>query len=97
MIDLDSVVSYWDEGSCGPDGDDYNMNWCRLSWYDENWPEGSCNEKVSTNLCSTDTATLLEFRQAHGKTWSSFVFQGCNYYFRAIYACPGIYLILSQY
>ena len=37
-----TIPAYWDDGSCGPNGDDANWEWCDKK-------EGSCQTKVYTN------------------------------------------------
>ena len=76
FIDLDEVLSYWDEGVCGPDGNDANWEWCEQT-------QGSCKESIFTSKCPSGAAKLQEFRK-------DYELNGCKYFYRAIYVCTGI-------
>merc|ERR1719253_63732 len=49
----DKIVAYWDYGNCGPQGNDYNWDWCSQASF-------KCDQEVSTNLCGSGKAELVK-------------------------------------
>jgi len=67
------ILAYWEDGSCGPDGDDANWEWCR-------WTEGVCSEVVKTSKCSSGVAKLIDVTK-------NFEVKGCKFFYGARYSC----------
>ena len=79
------LLAYWDQGSCGPDGDNANWEWCDTD------RGGNCDPVVMTDKCRSGVATLIDIQ---GKETSTsyqdlFQFDGCNYAYYARYTCSG--------
>ena len=70
------IRAYWDHGICGPEGEDYNWDWC-------NKREGSCPSIKATSLCQTGKARKTKFEK---KPYSQ---DGCGYNWYAEYTCTG--------
>ena len=81
FADLETILSYWDYGSCGPDGDDANWEWCR-------WTKGVCLEWVKTSKCSSGVAKLMDVTK-------NFEQNGCKFFYGARYSCSGIWYHLT--
>ena len=86
ILDI-TVVAYWDDGSCGPYGDDANWEWC------DNRSGGPCQNQVSTQRCPSGSATL---QYVHGNQFAkdnhelqNYERNGCYYAYYAIYKCDG--------
>ena len=80
---IDTIIAYWDRGGCGPNGDDFNWDWC-----DRN-RGGPCKKDVSTNKCASGTASL---QKVYGNQYLSgystqYQVNGCSYAYYAIYSC----------
>jgi hypothetical protein len=73
------LTAYWDEGSCGPKGNDYHWGWCGEK-------AGSCSKIVSTALCQSGKASLVSV-QGNGECCKSATIDGCNYAYFAQYKC----------
>jgi len=69
----ETILAYWDYGSCGPDGDDANWEWCR-------WTKGVCLEWVKTSKCSSGVAKLIDVKK-------NFKQNGCEFFYGARYSC----------
>ena len=69
------IHAYWDLGTCGPEGEDYNFNWC-------DGHLGNCPSIKSTSLCQTGMARLTKFEKP-------FSLDGCEYRWYAEYTCIG--------
>lgn len=69
------LAAYWDNGECGPHGDDHNWEWC------DRW-NFRCQESVvvPTNICASGRAAL-----AHKQTFTSD--GNCTYAYYAQYEC----------
>ena len=82
-----SLVAYWDQDSCGPNGDDYNWQWC-----DER-RGGPCKGQVSTDFCPSGIASLKEVHgnqyATHNNELQNYQLNGCNYAYYATYECTG--------
>ena len=80
---IDTIIAYWDRGSCGPNGDDFNWDWC-----DRN-RGGPCKKDVSTNKCPSGTASLQKVYGNQHLTGYSTQYQvnGCGFAYYAIYYC----------
>ena len=82
-------MSYWDNGDCGPYGDDYNSQWCGGS-------EG-CKQQVKTDQCTSGTANLKTVEgDQNANGWAkNYKIDDCWYTYYAIYECDtsqsGIY------
>merc|ERR1719295_851774 len=75
--DNESIIrAYWDPKSCGPDGPNYNRNWC-------NKVTRVCPLEVSTELCKHGSA--YRTKNLLNKTINN-----CTYVFYAEYTCQGI-------
>jgi len=73
------LVAYWDNESCGHNGNNANWEWC------DTW-QFNCASEVSTTLCAGGTALLIH---AYGTgEWGSYSKNGCQYQYYAQYACP---------
>lgn len=69
------LAAYWDNGECGPHGDNHNWEWC------DRW-SFNCSEAVtvSTEICASGRAGLVHKQR--------FVRVGaCTYAYYAQYAC----------
>ena len=81
------VLAYWDLGSCGPNGDNANWNWCGKRG------GGACKESVKTRKCPSGTASLKQIFGNQHATEDDVLFEyhlnGCKYAYYAIYACTG--------
>jgi len=75
------LTAYWDSGSCGPEGDDFNWDWCGTT-------DGECPDTVTvdSSLCASNMARLETF-SGTGECCSSAVIDGCNYAYHAQYVC----------
>ena len=94
-IEIDSsLVAYWDEGSCGPYGNDHNWEWCDTS------KGGPCKKQVSTSKCRSGIAELTSVKGNELAKWSKKnngiddipnFYQdpktGCKYAYFATYTC----------
>lgn len=79
------LTAYWDSGSCGPMGDDYQADWCG-DHKPYICPE---HKQVSKHVCSTGWA-VLETMAGHGTCCSDVTINGCNYAYFAQYKCTAI-------
>ena len=81
------LVSYWDQGDCGPYGNDYNWDWC--------WK--GCKQEVVTNVCPDGTAQLKTVEgDPYATTFNkNYQVDGCWFAYYATYACSdsGIQLL----
>jgi len=80
-----SLIAYWDYGSCGPYGDDYNMGWC------DSYNGGPCKKQVNTPKCSSGVAELASVKGNELATQFGNNYQdpktGCVYAYFATYSC----------
>jgi hypothetical protein len=75
------LQAYWESGSCGVHGDDWNWQWCDMQ-------AGACAVTVETDLCESGTAELAAF---HGTgAQNSYSRNGCNYFYHAQYRCTRV-------
>jgi len=85
----DSLLpAYWDEGSCGPYGNDHNWEWCDTNM------GGPCKKQVNTLQCRSGIAKLTEVKGdelASSIQLNPNVYQdpktGCKYAYFATYTC----------
>ena len=82
-----SLIAYWDAGSCGPYGNDYNWEWC------DTLNGGPCKKQVITSKCRSGIAKLIsvkgnEFSKRSKKSYRD-PKTGCYYMYFATYACTG--------
>ena len=84
------LVSYWDNGNCGPYGDDYNWQWCGESTGEP------CQQQVTTDQCPSGTADLkiVEGDQNAVGVQDNYKIDDCWFTYYAEYACSqsGIYV-----
>ena len=82
---LDKIVAYWDQGSCGEKGSDFNWEWC-----DKDGGGGCLSEVYQTKWqCPSGIVTLKE---VHGDQYATsfsdeYRLDGCNYAYYAEYTC----------
>jgi len=69
-----NLVSYWEEGTCGFYGNDYNINWCPSTYN-----TGEC-PSATTDLCPGGSARLVYIL-------TDLSLNGCYYLFWAQYEC----------
>ena len=77
------IFAYWDYGSCGPQGDDSNWEWC------DKRGGGPCQNEVTTSQCTSGTALLsaVNGHQQATRFSDNYVLNGCKYAYYAIYTC----------
>lgn len=75
------LVSYWDDDSCGPQGNDYNRDWCSGTSF-----QCKAQVQVPTTTCPSGFAKLIS-TQGSGQCCRSVIINGCGYAFFAQYAC----------
>ena len=87
-----ALVAYWDIGSCGPYGDDYNWEWC------DTRNGGPCKKQVSTSKCKSGIARLNnvygnQFARGYDDLKDNYrdPETGCPYVYFANYICAGNY------
>merc|ERR1712173_190738 len=73
MLGDTRLHAYWDAGSCGPKGNDWD--WCNTTAKD-------CADTVSvdTDVCASGTAKRTRFEE-------NVIFDGCTYAYYAQYIC----------
>jgi len=72
------LVAYWDEGNCGPMGDDHNKDWCKDT-------HGKCKKIACTTECPTGQAEIV-YQRGNGYMGSVNI-DGCSYAYYAQYHC----------
>ena len=82
------MIAYWEQGSCGPYGNDYNWEWC------DTLKGGPCKKQVNTPKCQSGIAELTSVKgNEFAKHPVSNNFQdpksGCKYAYFATYTCTG--------
>lgn len=79
------LAGYWDNGECGPHGDNHNWEWC------DRW-QFNCTDTVtvSTQICTSGRARL-----AHQQRFVSV--GACTYAYYAQYACVELDTRLAAY
>ena len=89
----DSLLpAYWDDGSCGPYGNDHNWEWCDTNM------GGPCKKQVNTLKCRSGIAKLTEVKGDElassikiSTNQEKNVYQdpktGCRYAYFATYTC----------
>ena len=76
------MISYWDNGDCGPYGDDYNWDWCGA---DSGEP---CKKQVQTDTCcGFANLKTVEGDQNAITTNDSYSLDDCWYTYYATYSC----------
>merc|ERR1719461_1241388 len=75
------VLAYWDNGFCGPKGDDANWGFCGQT-------ARQCKQEVTTTECASRAATLVSFRE-------DVVIDGCSYVYYAEYECVPEYPVVG--
>ena len=77
------LVAYWDDGDCGPYGDDYNWDWCGANSGEP------CKQQVTTDQCPSGTANLkiVEGNQNAVDTEQNFQLGNCWFTYYAEYQC----------
>merc|ERR1712232_129243 len=67
------LAAYWDNGDCGPHGNNHNWEWC------DRW-NFKCQKSVSTDICDSGRAVLVNTQ--------TFISDGnCTYAYYAQYEC----------
>ena len=87
-IEESLLPAYWDDGSCGPYGNDHNWEWCDTNM------GGPCKKQVNTLKCRSGIAKLTEVKGdelASSIQLNPNVYQdpktGCRYAYFATYTC----------
>jgi len=76
------LLSYWDEGKCGPISDDYQAGVCGWSDVEQQCPE---KKRKPTTLCSDG---VMEVESKHGKgCMGSYKEGGCSYAYKVQFKC----------
>lgn len=79
----ENLAAYWDNGNCGPLGNNHNWEWC------DQW-NFSCQKYVKTDICPSGQAVLVS-----KKTFASV--GNCTYAYYAQYECEVLDTALAAY
>ena len=72
------LTAYWESGSCGPHGNDWNWGWCGNQ-------NGECPAEHASDICPSGLAELAAFYGTRAA--NSYQLGGCNYFWFAQYRC----------
>lgn len=88
--DGNRLVAYWDAGSCGPYGDDFQHDWCQPNLIGGTPPNCPPFKMVHFHICPSGWAQLQTIMGHSGSSadcCSDIKMDGCDYAWFARYAC----------